>query len=80
MYTKSGRLCKNWSKEDIDFYPALGDHNYCRNHDGDDNIWCYTTDVSQEWEYCEPAPCSTEKRVLPHEVTTAALGQDYRGF
>ena len=30
--------------------------NYCRNPDGGDTIWCYTTDPEKRWEYCQPAP------------------------
>ena len=36
-------------------YPStgLGDHNYCRNPDGEDQgAWCYTTDPNHRWEYC----------------------------
>merc|ERR1712136_383893 len=28
--------------------------NYCRNPDGEDTIWCYTTDEGSRWEYCDP--------------------------
>jgi len=28
--------------------------NYCRNPDGENTIWCYTTDKSKRWEYCDP--------------------------
>jgi hypothetical protein len=33
---------------------GLGDHNMCRNPDGADTIWCYTTDPKKRWEYCDP--------------------------
>merc|ERR550537_1554214 len=36
----------------------LGGHNYCRNPDGKDTIWCYTMDPETRWEYCD-APMPT---------------------
>lgn len=32
--------------------------NYCRNPDGDKGPWCYTTDPSVRWEYCNLKRCS----------------------
>jgi len=62
-YTESGRACQKWA----DQYPQkhsfveswyserhLGDHFFCRNPDGDTTIWCYTTDPTVRWEWCEP--------------------------
>ena len=30
------------------------DKNYCRNPDGGQWIWCYTTDADMRWDYCDP--------------------------
>lgn len=32
--------------------------NYCRNPDADKSPWCYTTDPSVRWEYCNLKKCS----------------------
>ena len=60
--TKSGRTCQKWTAQEPhshdrtpEKYPnkGLGDHNYCRNPDGEDTIWCYTTDSDKRWEHCD---------------------------
>jgi len=28
--------------------------NYCRNPDGENTMWCYTTDPDTRWERCKP--------------------------
>jgi len=30
------------------------EENYCRNPDGGDTIWCYTTSPDERWGYCDP--------------------------
>jgi len=58
-HTKSGRECQKWSsqyphKHDVSGgYAGTGDHNMCRNPLGKGNIWCYTKDPKEEWEYCD---------------------------
>jgi hypothetical protein len=61
--TINGRVCQNWIEQTPqshsyipEWYPDghLGDHNFCRNPDGDSTIWCITTDPTVRWEFCEP--------------------------
>ncbi|XP_072016314.1 uncharacterized protein [Amphiura filiformis] len=49
-------------------YPdfGLGEHNYCRNPDGEPiGPWCYTTDPKIRWAYCDVGPknksCDTDE-------------------
>lgn len=47
-------------------YPDKGlDDNYCRNPDGSERPWCYTTDPAREREYCRIRPCSKSPPVSP---------------
>ena len=64
--TASGRSCQVWSTSEphepkyTDMGKVgeteAGDHNYCRNPDGDfGGVWCLTTDPDTRWEHC-PVP------------------------
>merc|ERR1719194_285494 len=66
--TKSGYMCQNWLAQSPqwhsyipNWYPDghLGDHNFCRNPDGDTTIWCITTNPSVRWEFCSPRTSSS---------------------
>jgi len=61
--TVSGKTCQKWTSQAPHRhsrtpakYPdaGLGNHNYCRNPDKANTIWCYTTDKKKRWEYCKP--------------------------
>ena len=66
----TGRPCQHWTSQFPNThdrtptnYPGygLGDHNFCRNPDGEPMVWCYINDLTHRWEYCnvgEPGHCS----------------------
>ena len=61
--TRSGLTCQSWAAQ-TPHQHSLADEsagesaeaakNRCRNPDGGDSIWCYTTDSRKRWEYCNP--------------------------
>ena len=68
--TKSGITCQKWTDNTPHFigYSAdlqvigLGDHNYCRNYENDeDGPWCFTTNPRKQWEYCF---CLSKRSIL----------------
>merc|ERR1719235_2308334 len=74
--TESGRVCQTWTAQTPqehgyvpDWYPEahLGDHNFCRNPDGDSTIWCFTTDPTLRWDFCSPRETSAVPGFLAEE-------------
>merc|ERR1719217_559632 len=72
--TNSGYMCQNWLEQSPqshsyipEWYPDghLGDHNFCRNPDGDTTIWCITTNPSVRWEFCSPRTSGSVPEHLP---------------
>ncbi|XP_054542943.1 apolipoprotein(a) isoform X3 [Pan troglodytes] len=71
--TVTGRTCQSWSsmtphqhQRTPENYPNDGlTMNYCRNPDANTGPWCFTTDPSVRWEYCNLTRCSdTEGTVV----------------
>uniref|UniRef100_A0A663MQJ5 Plasminogen n=1 Tax=Athene cunicularia TaxID=194338 RepID=A0A663MQJ5_ATHCN len=49
----------------------LGLMNYCRNPDGEPRPWCFTTNPTKRWEYCDIPRCRRQ--------CLSGKGEDYRG-
>lgn len=51
----------NMFMEDAEAH-GIGDHNFCRNPDGDEKPWCFikVNNVKVKWEYCDIPACSAE--------------------
>jgi len=73
--TVSGKTCQAWSSHSPhapsdgvlpdENYPdgsRVAALNYCRNPDStDEGPWCYTTDPTTRWEYCDVPYCPAGK-------------------
>uniref|UniRef100_A0A672PU20 Plasminogen-like n=1 Tax=Sinocyclocheilus grahami TaxID=75366 RepID=A0A672PU20_SINGR len=79
--TVSGKKCQFWtstephrhSKTPQNFPAADLRRNLCRNPDGDRAPWCYTTDPTVRWEYCNIERCDSKANCK------VGNGDTYRG-
>ena len=59
--TASGRTCQVWAASQPHEHTDtdVGEHNHCRNPDGDlKGVWCYTIDPDKRWEHCSVPVCA----------------------
>ncbi|XP_060097812.1 plasminogen isoform X2 [Heteronotia binoei] len=90
--TITGKKCQAWSsmrphrhsRTPSEFPQADLRRNYCRNPDGDTAPWCYTTDPSTRWEFCNLQKCTEQGQQLQTTMTPnldckTGNGKEYRG-
>ncbi|XP_078663425.1 uncharacterized protein LOC144906732 [Branchiostoma floridae x Branchiostoma belcheri] len=63
--TETGKTCQRWDSGRHPYthgnYPSSGlEQNYCRNPDGEPRVWCFTTESTLSWEYCDVLLCENE--------------------
>lgn len=85
--SRSGSECINWNSTTLRGKKftarkpeanslGLGNHNYCRNPDGDSGPWCYVYKGTQiAWEFCTLPSCPAD----PTLECVQGSGQAYRG-
>ncbi|XP_029817474.1 plasminogen [Manacus vitellinus] len=82
--TASGKKCQawnsmfpHWHEKTPDKFPDadLRD-NYCRNPDGDNSPWCFTTDPNTLWEYCNLKKCDDRTQEPIPNDSPATMAQD----
>ncbi|XP_061062786.1 plasminogen isoform X1 [Eubalaena glacialis] len=86
--TVSGRDCQAWDSQSPHahgYIPAKFPNknlkmNYCRNPDGEPRPWCFTTDPSKRWEFCDIPRCTTPPPSSgPTYQCLKGRGENYRG-
>ncbi|XP_047549814.1 hepatocyte growth factor-like protein isoform X1 [Lutra lutra] len=88
--TESGRECQRWDLQRPHAHPFEPgkfldkdlDDNYCRNPDGSERPWCYTTDPQVEREFCDLPRCGSEAQPRQEATTLNCFrgkGEGYRG-
>lgn len=83
--TVSGKTCQSWGSQwphkhdrTHERYPDAGlVGNLCRNPDGEQSAWCYTTSWGKRWEYCGIPSC---RDVTQANCCSTSDCSDYRGL
>lgn len=77
--TEKGFNCQNWKSTGkvnltSDSEKGLGNHNFCRNPDGDSRPWCWVRSNRNEFDYCVVPRCS-ELFTTAQPITTTTVAQ-----
>ncbi|XP_066275219.1 plasminogen-like [Branchiostoma lanceolatum] len=75
------RVCQRWDSKSPHSHPhtpqahpdAGLEENFCRNPDNKERPWCYTTDESRRWDYCNVTECVDPTR----ESTVCSVASFY---
>lgn len=73
--TTRASLCQKWTESNL-INPTthqnagLGDHNYCRNPDGDERPWCWVDAAQGKYGYCALSSCPRRDPVLSTPSST----------
>ncbi|XP_052706401.1 uncharacterized protein LOC128181881 [Crassostrea angulata] len=76
--TSSGKTCQRWNSQTPHEhnFGLVAHENYCRNPGGrEQRPWCFTTDNTTRWEYCDIPACNYKAR----ECVLLSQGFDYFG-
>ncbi|XP_063681522.1 plasminogen-like [Bolinopsis microptera] len=78
--TQSGYECQRWDEQSphahsiyLNLEKGIGEHNRCRNPDGEHKPWCYTTEPTHRWEVCDVPYCTTEEEEEEHFLNIEIL-------
>ncbi|KAK3260157.1 hypothetical protein CYMTET_30873 [Cymbomonas tetramitiformis] len=88
QYTESGHGCLPWNRspftgEDLQYYllyPWLVDPThvyYCRNPDGRQRPWCYTSTPGVRWEFCNLLTLPHPSPTAPYAIVKTSITFDY---
>eukprot|EP00058_Branchiostoma_floridae_P028563 XP_002614054.1 hypothetical protein BRAFLDRAFT_67361 [Branchiostoma floridae] len=65
LYRAGDRVCQRWDSQSPHSHPhtpqahpdAGLEENFCRNPDNKERPWCYTTNPTRRWDYCDVMAC-----------------------
>jgi len=80
--TSTGIKCQRWDSQTPHTHQwSANDENYCRNPDNDERAWCYTTNSSIRWEYCNVPYCESSQNfeydALTRQIKESGKCMDY---
>ncbi|XP_019613869.1 PREDICTED: uncharacterized protein LOC109461841 [Branchiostoma belcheri] len=83
-----GRLCQRWDSQSPHTHPhtpqahpdAGLEENFCRNPDNKARPWCYTTDGTETWDYCDVTECPdpTSWDYVPRSCSSSGISCEGR--